>query len=165
MIEDHIENGLSELEAIKKIGSPKNIADEILSEQDTIIIKIPSADSKKLNAALIILGFPLWGSLLLAAVLFILSVYTIIWCLPFATGVSAIGLFVAALVSILASPFVIINDAFAVGIVQFGIGIVSIGISILSALLTVFLIKKISPVTKSFTTKLVGAFRKKVVRI
>ena len=101
IIEDYKESGLTEQEVIEKIGSPQSIANNILSEQDSININIPSFNSKILNMILLILGFPLWGSLLLTAVLLILSAYIIIWCIPFTTGVSSIAFFVASLVSII----------------------------------------------------------------
>lgn len=100
IIEDYKESGLTEEEVIKKIGSPQSIAKNILSEEDSININIPSFNSKILNIILLILGFPLWGSLLLTVVLLILSAYIIIWCIPFTTGVSSIALLTAALFSI-----------------------------------------------------------------
>lgn len=163
IIEDYKENGISEADAIKKIGSPKTIADEILSEQDAVDLKIPTVKSKLINYLLLILGFPLWGSLLLAAVMLVLSAYLVIWCIPFVTGTCAFAFLLAAIVSLAGAPFVMANDVFAAGIVQFGCGVASIGIAILSAYATVFLVKKFYAVTKSFTLKLIGAFKKKVV--
>ena len=165
MIEDYKENGVVEVEAIKKIGSPKSIANDILSEQDSVMIRIPSTGSRKINAILLIVGFPLWGSLLLAAALCVLSAYIVIWCIPFTTGVSAIGFFITMLVSILGSPFVMVKDSLAVGLIQFGLGFASIGISVLLAIVTVYLVKKFVPLSKSFTLKLVRSFQRKVVRI
>ena len=101
---------------------------------------------------LLILGFPLWGSLLLTAVLLILSAYIIIWCIPFTTGVSSIAFFVASLVSIIGSPFMM-ADVLTVGIVQLGLGITSVGISILLGLVTIYLSKKFIVITKQLTFK------------
>jgi uncharacterized membrane protein len=163
MIEDYKENGYTEEEAIKKIGSPQSIASDIIDGQETVILNIPSTGSKMLNIILLILGFPLWGSLLLALVLCILSAYIIILCIPFTTGVSAISFFVISLVSILGSPFMM-ADTLAVGLIQLGVGIASLGISFLLILLTIFISKKVALVTKSFTLKLTGVFHKKVVK-
>ncbi len=164
IIEDYKESGLTEQEVIEKIGSPQSIANNILSEQDSININIPSFNSKILNMILLILGFPLWGSLLLTAVLLILSAYIIIWCIPFTTGVSSIAFFVASLVSIIGSPFMM-ADVLTVGIVQLGLGITSVGISILLGLVTIYLSKKFIVITKQLTFKVFKSFNKKVVRI
>ncbi|MBU5316255.1 DUF1700 domain-containing protein [Clostridium bornimense] len=164
IIEDYKESGLTEEEVIKKIGTPQSIADNILSEQDSIDIKVPSFSSKILNAILLILGFPLWGSLLLALVLLILSVYIIIWCIPFTTGASSIAFFVAALISIIGSPFMM-ADVLTVGIVQLGLGVSSVGLSILLGCITIYLSKKLVIITKKLTFKIFKSFNKKVVKI
>lgn len=162
IIEDYKESGLTEQEVIDKIGSPQSIANDILSEQDSI--NIPSSNSKILNKILLILGFPLWGSLLLTAVLLILSVYIVILCIPFTTGVSSIAFFGAALVSILGSPFMIF-DTLNVGVVQLGLGVSSIGISILLGFITIYLSKNIIGITKDLTFKVLKSFKKKVVKM
>lgn len=164
IIEDYKENGLTEEEVIKKIGTPQSIADNILSEQDSINIKVPSFSSKILNIILLILGFPLWGSLLLALVLLILSAYIIIWCIPFTTGASSIAFFVAALISIIGSPFMM-ADVLTVGIVQLGLGVSSVGLSILLGCITIYLSKKLVVITKKLTFKIFKSFNKKVVKI
>lgn len=164
IIEDYKENGLTEEEVIKKIGTPQSIADNILSEQDSINIKVPSFSSKILNVILLILGFPLWGSLLLALVLLILSAYIIIWCIPFTTGASSIAFFVAALISIIGSPFMM-ADVLTVGIVQLGLGVSSVGLSILLGCITIYLSKKLVVITKKLTFKIFKSFNKKVVKI
>ena len=66
IIDDYMENGFEEEEVIDKIGNPKIIAKNILSEQDTVNIKVPLTNSKVINMILLIIGFPLWGSLLFA---------------------------------------------------------------------------------------------------
>ena len=164
IIEDYKESGLTEEEVIKKIGTPQSIADNILSEQDSINIKVPSLSSKILNVILLILGFPLWGSLLLALVLLILSAYIIIWCIPFTTGVSSIAFFVSALISIIGSPFMM-ADVLTVGIVQLGLGVSSVGLSILLGCITIYLSKKLVVITKKLTFKIFKSFNKKVVKI
>ncbi|MEG1482013.1 DUF1700 domain-containing protein [Clostridium sp.] len=164
IIEDYKEGGLTEQEVVGKIGSPQSIANHILSEQDTVDIRMPSFNSKILNIILLILGFPLWGSLLLAAILVILSVYIVIWCAPFITGVSSISLLIVSLFSIIGSPFMI-ADTLAVGTVQLGLGISLVGIAILFAFATIFLSKKIIFITKYINFQIAKVFRKKAVKL
>jgi uncharacterized membrane protein len=164
MIEDYKENGYKEEDAVNKIGNPQSIAAEIIENKNTIIIKIPSINNKKINSLLLILGFPLWGSLLLSAILLIISVYVIIWCLPFATGISCVGFLFASILSIIGSPF-LMADTLSVGIVQLGIGVASIGVCILLGFATLYFTGKFKGITKSFTTKLYGVFKEKVVKL
>lgn len=164
MIEDYKEDGCKEVDAIKKVGDPRDIANTILSEQDDVISKVPSTGSKVINKVLLILGFPLWGSLALSAILFILSACIVIWSFPFVTGVSAISFFVGSLFSILGAPFVML-ETIPVGIVQLGLGIAFMGLSILLALITTYLYKKLVDIMKTFKSKLGRVISEKVVKI
>ena len=141
MIADYIEDGMAEEDAVQKVGSPDAVAKEILSEADTIILPIPNINNKAVLTILLILGFPLWGSLLLAALLMILSVYIVLWCIPLATGMSAFTFFAVSLVSIIGAPFVMVSG-FSVGITQLGLGIASFGLSVLLAFATIPLVKE-----------------------
>ncbi|WP_027632775.1 DUF1700 domain-containing protein [Clostridium hydrogeniformans] len=164
IFEDYKESGLTEKEAIDKLGNPHIIANDILSDQDNINVKVSPFRNNILNVILLILGFPLWGSILLALTLLILSANIIIWCIPFTTGVSSIAFLIAALVSIIGSPFMM-ADILEVGIVQLGVGIASIGLSILLAFLTLFLSRKLAVITKQLILIICKKFNKKVVRL
>lgn len=169
IIEDYKENGLMEEEAIDKLGNPYSIANDILSEQDNAYIKPPYSNNKILNIVLLILGFPLWGSLLLAVILTILAVSMAIWCIPFATGVSSVAFLFAALVSIIGTPFIIWDAGgiiqLGAGIMQLGVGIALIGVSILLAYLTIFLSRKLILITKKLIIMIYKKFNEKVVRL
>ena len=162
IIEDYKESGLTEEEVINKIGTPESIAENILSEHD--VVKVTSTGSKILITILLVLGFPLWGSLLLAAFLLVLCAYIVIWCGPLITGVSSVALFVASLMSIIGFPFMLF-DSLSTGIVQLGVGITSLGLSVLLGFATIYLSEKVIVITKKLTYKVLGLFKRKVVRI
>ena len=111
---------------------------------------------------MLILGFPLWGSLLLAVALIILSIYIVILCVPFTTGVMSVSFFGAGLFGIIASPFLMF-DGLALGIVQLGFCISLIGASILLGIITLYVSKKIMSITSKLIFKIVKSFKKKVV--
>lgn len=162
IINDYIENGLTEEEVIEKVGNPKIIAKNILNEQGNVEFEAPSINSKIINIILLILGFPLWGSLLFAGLMLILSGLIIVWFVPFASGVSAIAFFAAGLLSIVATPFMI-ADVLSVGIVQLGMGISSIGVSFLLAMATIYLSKKFSRFTKEICSRIFKLFNRRMV--
>ncbi len=162
MISDYVENGVTEEEAVKKIGTPMKIAEELLDDYDSVKLNLPSTGSRSLNMLLTIIGFPLWGSVLLAVILCIFSIYIIIWCIPFATGAGSAGLFASAIIGIIGTPFVV-TESLSIGIMQLGSGIASIGISILLGIATIDLSRKFISITKKFNVKLVALFKKKVV--
>lgn len=162
IINDYIENGLTEEEVIEKVGNPKIIAKNILNVQGNVEFEAPSINSKIINIILLILGFPLWGSLLFAGLMLILSGLIIVWFVPFASGVSAIAFFAAGLLSIVATPFMI-ADVLSVGIVQLGMGISSIGVSFLLAMATIYLSKKFSRFTKEICSRIFKLFNRRMV--
>lgn len=102
MIQDGIEDGLSEDEAVEALGPMEDIVSQILSE--TSLPKTIKANDKASKGfrvweiILLILGSPIWLSLLLTALVLVLAFYIIIWSVIFslyaanlAVAVSAIG--------------------------------------------------------------------------
>lgn len=85
MIDDCIEEGLSEEEAIKAIGSVDEICDAILEEIPLVKIakeKVRSGRRKKAwEITLLALGAPIWAALLISAFSVLLSLYAVLWSL------------------------------------------------------------------------------------
>lgn len=158
MIEDRMENGVSEEEAVQGVGIPKQIAGEILEEQGGKEGKHMALGTKILFGVLMVLGSPLWGSLLLAAVLLILSGYIVIWCLPFITGAVSLSAAVTAVISVVGSVILLFQNPIS-GVFQLGTGVFLAGIAILSGLLTFFLARIFVSVSKKVMIAIAGVFR------
>lgn len=83
MIEDRIEDGLKEEDAVNEIGSVDEIADQIISEIPlTKIAKEKISTGRKLRVweiILLALGSPVWLSLLISAFSVIVSLYAAMW--------------------------------------------------------------------------------------
>lgn len=83
MIEDKIEDGMTEENAVSELETPAEIAKKVLSE--TSISKLvkaklkPSRELKGWEIALLVLGTPLWLPLIIAFAAVLLSVYAVIW--------------------------------------------------------------------------------------
>lgn len=82
MIEDRMEEGMSEADAVAAVGSVDEIASQIKAELS------PSENIKKVKAkkklrvweiVLLALGSPLWLSLLIAAFAILISLYAVLW--------------------------------------------------------------------------------------
>lgn len=154
MIEDYMEDGCEEEDAVQRIGSPGEIAQEILSDRETQPAR-PTPTWMKIGViVLLILGSPLWGSLVLVAiccalavVIMVMSAYVIIWCIPFIFGVFSVSSLVLAVVSTVGSVIIMFRDT-ATGTVQMGVGILLAGIFLVTALLTLELGKRFVGVTK-----------------
>ncbi|WP_368251174.1 DUF1700 domain-containing protein [Enterococcus sp. 2201sp1_2201st1_B8_2201SCRN_220225] len=152
MILDLMEDGLSETEAVAKLGNPEDLAQEAAGEVSDFEVEVP----KRFNwlfVLIAVLGFPLWGSLLLAAVLVILSMYLVIWCLPFCTGVFGLAATFAGLVSVVFSSFAL-RDGLFVAITQLGIGVLFFGLGILSIIATIKISSVFVKISRNVTSRL-----------
>ena len=82
MIDDRIEDGKTEEEALADIGAVKDVVSQILSEipiSKLIKEKVKRRRLGALEIVLLALGSPIWLSLLVAAFAVIISVYAVIW--------------------------------------------------------------------------------------
>lgn len=83
MIDDRVEDGLSEEDAVAAMGSVEDIAAQILMDTPLpILVKAAGKPSRALRIweiVLLILGSPVWLPLLLAAAAIILSLYAVLW--------------------------------------------------------------------------------------
>lgn len=125
-IDDRIESGLSEEEAVNEVGTVDEIVEQILSETPLpklIRSKVtPNHALKVWEIILIVLGSPIWFSLLLAAVVTVFAVYAAIWSV-------VIAVYAVVLAFALSGIALLINS---IGVLLFaGAGLTLIGLSIL----------------------------------
>ena len=83
MIDDRIEEGLSETEAVAAIGTVGDIVSQILAETSlTKIVKEkikPKRPIRPWVIVLLILGFPLWFPIMIAVIAIVLAAYIVVW--------------------------------------------------------------------------------------
>jgi len=100
MIDDRMEDGLTEEEAVEAIGSVDEISHQIL--MDTPLPKLvkakvtPKREMKGWEILLIVLGFPIWFPLLIAAASVVFAVFVTIWSVIISLYAVVFSLFVAA---------------------------------------------------------------------
>lgn len=125
MIDDRIEDGLSEEEAVKELGSPDEVIAKILSEIPlSKIVKKKIKSTKKPETwaiLLIVLGFPVWLPLLAAGFAVTLAIYAVIWSLI----ISVWSVFISFAAC---SPALLVA-----GIITFIIGKVTQGLALIGA--------------------------------
>ena len=122
MIEDQIEEGLSEEDAISAVGS----VDEIVAQVTADIPFAKHAKKGMLKAwkiVLLLLGFPIWFSLGVAAISVILSLYVSLWAVFGVLTGCSFG-------SIVAGIIVACNGNILTGFAMLGAGIFCAGLSI-----------------------------------
>ena len=114
IIDDKIEEGATEEDAVSQIGSVDEIARQIIA--DTPISKIvkekfkPQRTLHAWEIVLLILGFPLWFPLLISAFAVAISLYVVVWSVVIslwsvvvALVASAVGCLIAGIVFICTS--------------------------------------------------------------
>lgn len=111
MIDDRIEEGLTEEEAVNSVGSVDEIASQIIAETPiSKIVKERLKPTKKLSAltiVLLILGSPIWLSLAIAAFAVLISVFAVLfsviitlWAVTAALAACFIGCIIGGIISI-----------------------------------------------------------------
>ncbi len=133
MIDDFIEDGLTEFEAIEKVGKPGDIAEQIITEDLNRPEKTMTKGKKIWMRVLLILGSPLWvmlllaaGMLLLAGCLLLFTGLVVIWLIPICVGIAGVSCLILATISVLGS-FVIMVQNLPLGIIQLGVGLFATG--------------------------------------
>ncbi len=148
MIDDRIEDGMTEEEAVYDMGSIDKIVSGIIS--DTSLPKLvrekvkPKHSLRGWEIALIVLGSPIWLSLAFAAVMVLLTFYLLLWvavAVLFA-AVLAFGCGVIAAFAGMITFFAVGNPMS--GIFMLGMCAVCAGVTILTVLFSGFIAKKVA---------------------
>lgn len=104
MIDDRIEDGMSEDVAVAAVGTPKEAAERVLDEIPLKeLIKNRARPTRTLRVweiVLLILGAPIWFSLLIAAVAIAVSLYAVLWSVIAVFYAASVTIAVGALVGI-----------------------------------------------------------------
>ena len=160
MIDDRIEDGLSEAEAVAEIGSVEEIASQIVEEIPlTKMVKHKVKPKRKLRAweiVLLALGSPIWLSLAVAALVVLLAFYAVLWSVAVVTLWSVFAALAAVGVAGVATGIgVAIGSSATTGLFLTSGGLICGGLAIFlfygslcSTLGTVWLTKKTVLLTK-----------------
>ena len=164
LLDDMMEEGMTEAEATAKLGSPNQIAQSIL--QEIPLGKLVSTRMKPksgwtpLAIVLAVVGSPVWVPLLLATIAIVLAVFVSIWALGFAAVAVVLGLAVA----VVATPIIAIRAAtltLPVGLLLLGAGLVLLGLCVLGGLMAVELCRLLWQLTVWLAHKIKGLFIRK----
>ncbi len=135
MIDDRMEECITEEEAVASLGTVDSVVEQIMSEIPlTKLVKQkvkPKGKMKAWEVVLLVLGAPVWIPLIIAALAIALSVYIVIWAVVI--SVYAVNLSVAAgAASGLAGIFIYLKAGNPAGMLfSFGAAIALAGLTIL----------------------------------
>ena len=135
MIDDRIEEGLSEEAAVTEIGNVETVARQIISEIPMVkILKDKMRPKRRLRAweiVLLSLGSPIWLSLLIAAFAVVLSLYIVLWSVAVVTAWAVFGALVGCgFGGVIAGVFFAFSGYGLTGVALIGAAVFLAGLSI-----------------------------------
>lgn len=134
MIDDRVEDGMSEEAAVAAIGTPADIAARIIGQ--TPLVKIakervrPRRRLRAWEIVLLVLGSPVWLPLLLAAAIVVLALYIVLWTLVAVVWVVGAACAVGAVAGIACAVPAIFTGNVSVSLLYAGAGLALAGLSI-----------------------------------
>lgn len=127
MIDDRMEEGLTEEAAIAQIGPVEQIVGQA-------VLETPQVRKKRslgaLEIVLLVLGSPIWISLLAAAFVVMLSGFVVLWSVVVSLWAVEVSLGACALAGIAALPIFALKGYALTGIAMAGCGLFCAGLSI-----------------------------------
>lgn len=134
MIDDRMEEGLSEEEAVAAVGTVNEIAAQIAADIPlTKIVKEKLEPKRRLSAleiVLLVLGSPIWLSLGIAGAAVVFSLYVAVWSVIISLWAVFVSLAASSFAVIAAGAVFICCRSTLAGVAMIGAGLVCAGLSI-----------------------------------
>ena len=137
MIDDRIEDGMTEEEAVAALGPMGAIIGDIISDMSVVTAiqtRINSEKKKKnrkkpsgLVIALLIIGSPIWFSLAIAAACVVFALVITVLALAFSFIVVVLSFFLSALLGVVSGVLRIANGMYAAGLCTIGLSFIFAG--------------------------------------
>jgi uncharacterized membrane protein len=165
MIDDRIEEGVLEDEAVLSVGSVEKIVEQVVA--DTPFAKIakerikPKRQIKVWEIVLLALGSPIWLSLIIALIAVIFSVYASLWSVIISLWSVFVSLVACAVGGVVACAVLSVTSSVYTGVAILSAGLVCAGLSIFMFYCCKLVTKGILFVTKKIAVWLKNCFIKK----
>ena len=149
MIDDRMEDGLSEEEAVAAIGDLDEIVKQILQEspRPPQVMQTTAPEKKRIPIwliVLLVLGFPVWGSIVISIAAVIFSVWVSLWSVVISLYATTVALGASAVGCVFGSFFMLGGGV----MVALGAALVCAGLSILIFMLSNLAAKGMVKLTK-----------------
>lgn len=162
MIDDRIEDGVPEEEAVEGVGTVDSVVEQIMSEiplSKLVREKVkPKRSLKAWEIVLLVLGSPVWIPLLVAAAAVVFAVYIVIWAVVICVYAVDLSLAAGAIAG-MAGIFIYLKAGNPAGAVfSTGAGLVSAGLAILLFFVCAAITKAVAKQTGRMLTKTKTSF-------
>ena len=165
MIDDRMEDGIPEETAVSEIGDVDGLVAQIIADIPLgKLVKEKITPKKKLRAweiVLLVLGSPIWLSLLIAALAVIFSLYVVLWSVIIALWAAFAALAACGLAGMAAGVYFAVSGNVLSGLAVIGAGIVCAGLAVFAFFGCKAATKGILSLTKKLAIWLKNCFIKK----
>ena len=135
MVDDRIEEGIPEEEAVAQIGSIDDVVSQILADYPLAeIVKEKVKPKRRLRVweiVLLILGSPIWLSLLISVFAVMLAIYIVIWSVIISLWSVNASFLLCALYEIVMTAVFALQGNILLGFAALGIGLFGFGCTVL----------------------------------
>lgn len=163
-IDDRMEEGMSEEEAVSQLGAVDEVASQIIADIPlTKIIKekmSKKGERKGWEIALLIAGSPIWLSLLISAFAVVLSLYVSAWAVVVAAWAAFVSFIAGGVAGVLALWLFLVTKPISTGVIFFACGLASAGL----AILTFFACKALTVGMAKFTKTMLLTVKRSLVK-
>lgn len=141
LIADSVEDGMSEEEAVARLGSLEEIVANVVKDTPLTQIVQTRVQEKKAKGvsgwviALLILGAPVWLPLLIAALVVLFALFIALWAVVIALWAVVAAVILAALAAMVGGVIELARMHLAQGLVLLGGGLMCLGLCALAFLL------------------------------
>lgn len=152
MIDDRIEDGMTEEAAIEQIGTVDKVVETIMTEYPlSKLVKAKVKPEKKMpvwGIILLILGFPVWFPLLVSFVSVIGSLYLTLWCIVITLYSVDLAFAVGSIACLIAMVTGFVSGEAMFGIAAFGCALVLGALAVLLFIGSNYTVKGVVWLTK-----------------
>ena len=153
IIEDKMEDGLTEEQAVAEIGSIDEVVNQIIAEIPlSKIVKEKVKSNGKISGltiTLLCVGFPVWFPLLISAIAVFFSLYVVLWSLVICAFAVEVSFFAGVIYGIVCGVYYCIIGKALSGLAFVGCAIALIGLTIFAYYLCKIAVKGTLKLTKT----------------
>lgn len=162
MIDDRIEDGMSEAEAVASLESPEQAAATILDDMPVVPRAVAKTRrlSEPLFWTLLVLGSPIWLSLGIAFVAVAFSGYLVIWAFALAVWALAIGLMAGGPVGIGVAIWGLMHGQPLYAMFELSVGLLCLGAGLLLLQVAMASSSFFADLSRRWAAKAAGVFRR-----
>lgn len=162
MIDDRIEDGEGEEEAVAAMGTVGEVADRIRSEA---LSEPTVGEKRKIKAweiVLLILGAPLWITLAVVAAIVVITVYIVLWAVVVAFWAVVAALACTAAVGLVSAVAMLVTGALSSGALLLGASLMCFGLAMLGLLGCIAISKGILRLSVKLARLIKASFKSEV---